>query len=198
MNKSTFFIICIFFLFSCNTGINKEEKRLAIYNEALSTFSPDYIRHFPNDLTHLNKRELFVYYPKSTKYNKKAGLILNSWVDSIFFIKTLSALKSSNLPRYSILSDSLIFIGDTNEYYSIQGGIPLPSFSDIHDQFGLNNIRLNNREKVYIIETKKGEFLEKENLVEDLFLPQKWQHGLSRGIAIDTIEYRIVYWLVMW
>ena len=143
MNKIVLVSICVFFLCSCNSSNKEEKKRLVIYNEALLAFSPNYIGHFPFDLTHYNRRKLYVYHPGSTKYNLKAGLVLDTWVDSSYFKETY-------------------------------------------------------REIVYFIETKKGEFLENEELVKGLHLPKEWEHGLSRGIAVDTLEYRLVYWLVMW
>lgn len=198
MKKNGIFILSFILLSSCSYN-RQEKERLVKYNKALMTFSPDQVAHFPKDLTHIKRRSLHVYYPKSTEYNFKAGIILNSWVDSSFFQNTLEPLKLRNIHNYSIVSDSLIFIGDTiNNYSNILCGKPIPSFSDIEDQFGLKNVRLNEKEQVYIIEAKQGEFLEEENLVKGLRVPNFWKHGFSRGIVVDSAEHRLIYWLILW
>jgi hypothetical protein len=116
----------------------------------------------------------------------------------LFFQNTIKALNSRNISNYSINDDKLIFIGNTaNNYSIIKNGEPIPSFSDIKDQFGLSDIRLNRKEHIYILECKEGDFLEKEDLVEGLMLPNEWRHGFSRGIVIDRLEYRLTYWLVL-
>jgi len=199
MKKIVLVSICVFFLCSCNSSNKEEKERLAIYNEALLTFSPNYIGHFPFDLTHYNRRNLYVYHPGSTKYNLKAGLVLDTWADSVYFKETYRVLKNRSFTSCSILNDTLVLIGDSiADYSNIEHGKPLPAFSDIHDKFGLSDNRLTGKEIVYFIETKKGEFLENEELVKGLKLPKEWEHGLSRGITVDTVEYRLVYWLVMW
>jgi len=178
---------------------SQEKKWLDEYNKALMTFAPDQINHFPNNLTQLSNRELHIFYQGSTEYNHKAGLMLSAISDTMFYKSLIDALVLRNISNYSISSDSLIFIGDTlNDYSNIVNGKPVPTFIDIKDQFGLSNARLNNRERIYIIESKQGEFLNETNSVKGLELPDNWSHGYSRGIVADSLEYRLIYWLVIW
>lgn len=201
MKNIILILTCLFLVSSClNQRQESQDKRwLDEYNKALMTFSPDQIGHFPNDLTQLSIMKLHIYYPEATKYNYKAGLILNALADSIFYESLLKDLELKNIFNCSISNDSLIFIGDTvNDYSNILYGEPVPTFIDIKDRFGISNTRLNNREEVYIIESKQGEFLKIDNLVEGLKLPTNWLHGYSRGIVTDSLEYRLIYWLVIW
>lgn len=191
-------MIGVVFLISCNTT-RQEEEKLIKYSESLMMFSPFQVTHFPKDLTQLNNWKYSIYYPESTKYNMKAGIIFDCSADSIFFSKTFESLKRRNIPNFAILSDSLFFIGDTlNDYSKNNFGLPVPSFEDMKDEFGLGGIRMNGKEHVYIIESQPGEYLEKDELVQELKLPGTWSHGFSRGMVVDSIEFRLTYWLVLW
>ena len=197
--KKSIVILLVFIAFSSCSTNRQEKERLLKYNKALLTFSPIHVTHFPKDLTYLSNRKLYVYYPKSTRYNFKAGIILDCMADSTFFRKSFEALNRRTISNYSILSDSLFFVGDTiHDYSKIKNGIPVPSFIDIKDDFGLGGVRMNKSEHVYIFEAQMGEFLEKDELVNNLMLPENWKHGFSRGVVVDSIEYRLIYWLVLW
>ena len=184
---------------TCNTNKKKEKEWLQTYGNSLLEFNPNMIGHFPFDLTPFEKRKLYIYHLGATDYNNKAGIIIDTWSDSLFFYNTMKALNNRNITNYSINDDKLIFIGDTlTDYSNIKNGKPISSFSNIRDQFGLSNIKLNMKEHVYILECEKGEFLEKEDLTTELMLPDEWKHGFSRGIVADSSEFRLTYWLVLW
>ena len=198
MKNSIIYLICLLTMNSCFSNIQVREK-LNEYNNALLTFTPDQVGHFPHDLTHFIEWGYYVFYPKSTGYNNKAGIIFTALTDSSFYNTTVRSLKLKDFASFSINSDSLIFVGDTVfDYSSIPTDYLIPSFLDIKDQYGVSNMRLNKRERVYIIDSKHGKFLEEEDLVNGLDLPSSWEHGYSRGIVVDDIEQRIFYWLVIW
>jgi len=198
MKNLIIYLICLLTLNSCFSNIQVREK-LNEYNNGLLTFAPDQISHFPHDLTPFIEWGYYVFYPKSTGYNSKAGIIFTALVDSSFYMTTVRSLKLKGFSSFSINSDSLIFVGDTiSDYSSITTDYLIPSFLGVKDQYGVSSIRLNKREQIYIIDSKHGKFLEEEDLVTGLDLPPSWMHGYSRGIVVDDLEQRIFYWLVIW
>lgn len=191
-------LTCLIYLSSCVSNI-QEKERLGHYNNALLSFSSDQVSHFPHDLSSFTQWGFITFYPGSTKYNNKAGLFFIALADSSFFRKTVKSLESKGFTNFPIYSDSLMLIGDTlKDYSSLTKGYPVPSFIDIKDEFGVSSSRLNDRETIFIIEAKAGNFLEKNDNIKGLKLPEKWGHGYSRGITADFIENKLIYWLVIW
>lgn len=201
MKKTLIFLVGVIFISSClrNGQSSQEEKWLENYNRALLTFHPSQTNHFPNSLDKFSYRKLHVYYEGATNYNNKAGLILNSYSDSSYYNELKRNLILNNFPKYDISSENIVFIGDTvNDYSNVTAGIAVPSFKGVGNKYGICNTKLNERGEVYIIESKSGEFLDSLNLVRNLKLPTSWEHGYSRGIVLDSVEFNIVYWLVIW
>ncbi len=198
MTRPILYLFLILILSSCGSNL-REKERLIRYNEVLLTFTPNQVSHFPHDMTQYENWGFYAYYPKSTVYNNKAGLIFTAQVDSASCQKLKRDLEYQNFTMLSMNNDSLIVIGDTiNNYSSIRSGYPIPSFIDVKDQFGISDIRLKNRGQIFIIEAVASEFLDEKNLVTGLKLPENWRHGYSRGIVTDEVDYKIIYWLVLW
>lgn len=201
MKTTLVILVGVIITSSClrNGQKDMEEKWLENYNSALLTFPTSQTNHFPNSLFQFSFRKLHVYYEGSINYNNKAGLILNSYADSSYYYDLKRSLVLNNFPKYDILSENIIFIGDTiNDYSNVAAGIAIPSFSGVGNKYGISNTKLNERGEVYIIESKLGEFLDSTNLTRNLKLPTSWEHGYSRGIVLDSIEFNITYWLVIW
>lgn len=198
MRNIFFILICMFYINSCVHNA-QENKKLERYNNALLSFTPEQISHFPHDLSSFTKWGYNAFYPGSEKYNNKAGLYFIGISDSAFFKKTVMTLIDKEFKSFSITSNDLIFIGDTiNTYSSMEDGYPVPSFDDIKDEFGVGRMRLNSRETIFIIDAKQGVFLDNKDHIKGLKLPEKWKHGYSRGITTDSIEMKLIYWLIVW
>lgn len=197
--KKIFLMSLCFTLWSCFSDVKREKEWLLFYGHWILEFSQDVTRHFPYDFSNYTSKRLHVFPETATRYHLKAGLILDTRVNDDFFRDIGKSLLHKEILNFSILNDSIFFLGDTlSDYSSNYYKYPLPDFSDVYDEFGLSSKRLSGKEEVFLIEYKSGEFLEPGHLVKGLLLPEAWKHGMSRGIALDSISNRVVYWLVYW
>lgn len=197
--KKIILISFCFIFWSCSSVGKKEKEWLLFYNQSLMDFPFEGVSHFPFDFSSFSKKHLYVYPEEASRYNSKVGLILDTKVNDDFFRETHKSLINKEIVRLEISNDSIFFVGDTlSNYYCVNFKYPLPDFSAVLDEFGLSSYRLSGKEEVFLIEYKSGEFLEPEHLVQSLLLPKIWKHGMSRGIALDSNNNRILYWVVYW
>lgn len=75
---------------------------------------------------------------------------------------------------------------------------PVPNFwaSRFFDEESECN--LSDEFKIYVLEAKPGVFFNKELLAENNYLPDRWESGFSRGVAISEDKKVIIYWLIIW
>ena len=52
--------------------------------------------------------------------------------------------------------------------------------------------------EIFVLEAKKGKFVNDSLLSEETMMPKSWEHGLSKGVAIDKANSIIIYWLNIW
>ncbi len=198
MKRLILLSLCIT-LWSCSSQVDREKEWLLVYNQWILEFPRDGIRHFPYDFSNYTSKRLEVFPETATRYHLKAALILDTRVNDDFFREIGNSLLHKEIMSFSISNDSIFFVGDTlSDYSSASFKYPLPDFSDVFDEFGLSSKRLSGKEEVFLIEYQSGEFLEPKHLVQGLSLPEAWKHGMSRGIALDSLSNRVVYWLVYW
>ena len=194
MRKHFYFVLLIL-ITSCSNS-NREREFLEKYAKGLSEFRTDLTDHFPNTIK--SGKQLIIGYPAGVYANGMANIIFSDQVDSIQFRKTVRKLKLNNIASYKPTDSIFIIIGDTLDYTKKVSGIPIPSFEFYERDFGLNNKYLTENHKIYVLEVKSGEFMNKEYLTSNKDLPEKWKNGFSRGIATNLQENEVIYWLCVW
>ena len=98
----------------------------------------------------------------------------------------------------AITSAAVTIVGDTADYTNIVSGIPIPSLETLEKDFDLNFVRLSDDYRIYILESRPGEFMSKKYLTTKNKIPDKIKNGFSRGIAINENDKEIIYWLCIW
>jgi hypothetical protein len=176
---------------------NKLEKRfLENYSNGIMAFPVDLTDHFPNELK--AEKKLSVSYPSGVYAIGMASMIFSHQVDSSEFIKVKSKLELNNFQSYKPTDSIFIIVGDTLDYSDKLNGIPIPNFDSYERDFGINSKYLPEYHKIYVIESKSGEYLTDENLSSGKNLPENWKNGFSRGIATNEKENELIYWLCVW
>ncbi len=51
---------------------------------------------------------------------------------------------------------------------------------------------------LYVLDSKPGIFMEEDKLPNGLFTPLNWEHGYSKGIALNTEKNAVIYWADIW
>jgi hypothetical protein len=76
--------------------------------------------------------------------------------------------------------------------------LPIPLFDCFATQTSNTFSGLNESYKIMIIDAKPGIFIDISKLKINKYLPKKWTHGYSKGIALSKKENKIIYWIVVW
>jgi len=192
-----FQLIFLFIILSCSNSKKENEKQfLEKYAKGLSEFSPELTDHFPNTLNSF--RQFNIAYPAGAYGIGMANLIFSHHVDTTELNTVIRKLNLNKIKAYKPTDSLFIIIGDSLDYTKKINGIPIPSFESYERDFGLNNKYLTENHKIYVLESKSGEFMNKEYLTSNKNLPEKWKNGFSRGIATNENENEIIYWLCVW
>lgn len=220
--------ICFFlFLVIFNSCSNYEAKKIYIddratssnllmltvnkeYDSLKSFFNTKFIDHFPkkldtfclgytgsikenNDLIRLEvtykyDKENFQKFVRNIHYH---WLAVYQSVDSCLLIPQRYITKE-NYFNQEINFDSILKKTTNCDTY------PVPNFWSNPFLTNYTNTKLSKDFVIYILEAKSGRFLEKSMLVKTNLLPKKWEHGFSRGLAISSEQYAVIFWVIIW
>lgn len=73
---------------------------------------------------------------------------------------------------------------------------PIPNFNL---SYSSTFCGLNSSYEISVIDAKPGKYLEDKYLYDSSeCLPEKWRHGISRGVACSDKDRAIIYWIVVW
>ena len=50
----------------------------------------------------------------------------------------------------------------------------------------------------YVIEAERGEFNNRITLTNSAFAPEGWDHGMSKGVAINMEKKKVIFWVDAW
>ena len=177
-------------------GDKRAKEFLENYSKARAEFPSSLTDHFP--LEFKTTGQLNAITPGGAYAYNMAFLCLALRTDSIELAGVSERLKNINARGFNPNDTSLIIVGDTLDYSRKVNGTPIPSFYLYEKDFGLNSMKLDNDFTIYVLESKTGEYMTKENLTTKNKLPTNWKHGFSRGLAINNKKKEILYWLTIW
>jgi hypothetical protein len=127
-------------------------------------------------------------------------------------IKMVSAFDTNSILIFSYIEDprsycDSISIMGMNQKESTKIGkanllkslyLPIPYFSDGYYNKARTFSGLDSSFVIYIIESKPGIYTDTTFLKKNEYLPNKWEHGFSRGIAVSKSKNQIIYWVTVW
>jgi hypothetical protein len=194
--KSSLIISFLLIMLLAQCGDKRRREFLENYVKARMEFPVGLTDHFPYELKSIG--QLSAITPGGAYGHDMAFFCLAIKSDSLDVIDTKTRLEKVNAKEYEPNDSSLIIVGDTVDYSQKTKGVPIPSFYNYEKDFGLNSVRLDNDFRIYVLESKSGEYMDKENLTKDNKFPPNWRNGFSRGLAINEQEKTIIYWLTIW
>ena len=195
MMKHRVYIITIgLFLTTCR---DKEVRDFLERNaKILVEYPHELTDHFPHEFK--ARGQFSAVTPAGAYACNIAFLCLRIDLDSLEIQNIKRRLKKVNAKEFSPNDTSLIIVGDTVDYSSKTNGVPIPSFHNYEKDFGLNSVRLDENFVIYVLETRSGEYMNKDELTTDNKFPLNWKNGFSRGLAINEQEKHVLYWLTIW
>jgi len=113
--------------------------------------------------------------------------------DSLLVLNRFSTHENYGYPDKSEINTELIEQDWFNDY------LPVPNFWNF-SRYETNNTvsRLPSDFKIYVFEAKPGIHFDKQKLVTGGYMPEKWKHGYSKGVAISQERREIIYWVIIW
>jgi len=193
-------LILIFIIVSCqNKERDKIKETLTNYLNALSPFDAEIKDHFPFDLYNDEIRDLFFLTPNSAVSGHNAYAILRVHPDAIDYSNIVMSIQDHGYNKI-VFDERTIILPDSSDHSLINDPIIIPDLCELLG--GQENDPHNSKScfsKMYLIDSGKGNYTNSsKKLRSKPYLPEEWEHGYSRGIAIDTVEHDVIYWLMIW
>jgi len=206
-----FIIISSFFFVSCNgqqkDGTSSKPKDLyQAYFDAKKKFDKKYTSHFPNvvvvdslfSLGTDSENKTLMLGGTITDIEsiddliKQAKAVYNSSDSCQLIINRFEADQYYDLTKLSDSDKSLI---DRPCY---KDKLPIPIFQNI--QYADNYTgRLFSDFALYVLDAEPGMFYKPNDKYEpDNYMPEYWEHGYSKGFAVNKSKDIAVYWIVIW
>lgn len=80
---------------------------------------------------------------------------------------------------------------------TVASSLPVPLF-EIDEYKGNTMSGLTEDFKIYVLEAKRGKYINEKYLQECECLPDKWKHGYSKGVALSDEKQVVIYWVAVW
>ena len=205
--------IFVFFLFI--NGCKNESDYNSVYNsslEELVKYFPDtLLKHFPENIN--TQFQINTTYPVSCNQNNRCGVTLLVNYDEDFLKRVeedLTSISIVNL-KYSdncnLIVDAKHSKVDCNNYLDTIlrncniFSPPIPNFPKILNEnktlIKTDSIDIN-KFQIYVLMAFPGVYIDKSNLSNGWCLPEEWKNGFSKGIALNTEDNQVIYWLEIW
>lgn len=203
--------IFLLLLVSCNGDCCSHTD--SIYTEKLSFFKDEFVNHFPRQINS-------VYTVKHTLTGRfgPTSLMLSEFVSSAY-LDSLKNYYSQNHDKTYHSSDSCLlvvnkFTTKENEYKTrkasnkekvdylnkncLEEKLPIPNFYDFENATDSTICKLTPGFIVYVLEAKSGVFWDDKYLVKTNYMPVEWEHGYSKGIALNEKTMEVIFWFILW
>lgn len=185
-------------LFSCKLKESDEE-----YKNVLNFFDDEIVSHFPYEVSkgYTLEYDTLGYFntysitlTTDLTENLKDKIILNN---KLFSIEDSCIIVVNDFIDTDNIINPERYIGISEYDLSCSNFKILPNFwnNDFYDKS--TKSKLSKNFEYAIINSKSGVF--NKNIRENIsFMPNGYNHGYSKGYAIDQLENKIIYWSIIW
>lgn len=186
------------------------------YQNELKLFDSKFTNHFPkeiesNNTSYSTSHDISISHP---------GIWLKTIVDEDNFDTLLNYLQKKSIAKYSTVDTCLLIVDqhlteknhldyDKNLRNSQTVDIPdkpchkdkhpIPNFwrSFFHETND-TQVGLEKTYSLFVLESEKGMFMDVEKLPNGKYTPKDWEHGYTKGVAMDKDSRTVIYWFDIW
>lgn len=186
------------------------------YEDGLKKFESTFVDHFPKDVNSVNST-LHVSEDISTSH---PGIWLKTEIDRKYADTLLNFLKAKSIASYSP-SDSCLLVVDSHltednwlKYDKTERNgrevkivnkdchkemFPVPKFwSGRRFETKDTKAGIENTYRLFVLDSKPGQFRNSDSLPNGKYTYQGWEHGYSKGIAVDREREQVIFWFDIW
>lgn len=196
------------FTFSCSSA-NKDSRQQEIHNKAYSKGLEISIQSFPEGmLDHFPEVVQEPYsmqntFPKNDKLNPSYGstLLITNRSEQISELKQKYNFEKNE--SISFIDDCTLIVNDTTDIGKNKPtncsatSPPIPNFPLIFNSQNKTDLQIADFD-IYILSSKSGQFIDEYYLSKSLNMPKEWEHGYSKGVAMNEKQEAIIYWAIIW
>ncbi len=225
MIRFFYLFVLLIVLFSACKNTSVQQSMRNSYHKSLSFFGDSLVKHFPKEFEHggysttvLGSIDTIRYFFKThrmyfyTKYSDQEYPAIRSRVDSL-----TKAVYDANDSTLLLIFDYLDKVEADGRVFddtatplekelarrnkNTSKSLPIPLFSDetgaIYTSITYSGFR--DGFKLYVLGADSGFFLPSNKLSDSsVCLPEKWEHGYSRGVALNDQTKEAIYWIMVW
>ncbi len=210
------YIVLIFISTTCDFQSAQLNELNESYSKFRESYKPIFVDHFPEKIAKLPAK----FYNSRDTRRSHPGFRLRVILDWDEISKIQSHLKTNAKAIYKSEDDCLLLIDahiteenrlkfDKNlRYGPVLQDIDRPCHANKYPvpkfwQKGWNEsdetlIGLKPGYILYVIEAESGIFLDRDKLPNGKYTPFGWEHGFTKGIAINKNEKSVIYWFDIW
>ena len=189
------------------------------YFQYLTFFSKELVNHFPKDAERqLSQTSNFKvtnlsYRPPSNYFFQIVSDFDTNDTTIDYLIENskakISAYDTTNILIFSYtgsreFDNNIMIMGKTGKRsMSVAKGninkrnkVPIPHFSSYPGKDTYTC--LDSSYTIYVLDYDKGIFTDTSYLEENIYIPNEWKHGYTKGISLSKEEKKIVYWVTVW
>ncbi|MBB6611742.1 hypothetical protein H7F15_11890 [Pontibacter sp. Tf4] len=201
---------------SCSSQNKRIEEANAEYRRDIEKFGAGFVTHFPkklytSDFTTLVSENITESHPKVwlkyspsqehidslvAKLSIEAKAIYESNDSCLLIID--KHLTEDNWIDYDKASQYLPNLYG-NERECTTSKLPVPKFwNEYFVERKASALGLAPGYKLYIVDAQKGKFLSNDSIPNGKLTPSEWEHGFTKGVAINKQSGILIYWFDTW
>lgn len=208
--------IAVIIIESCDSNSIHIGEMNSNYKRLRSSFDSAFVSHFPRSIDKLPAK--FQRSKDTRRSHPGLRLKYKKTLDEIKYLK--AELDSISLAKYKSEDTCLLIIDShLNEKNWLKydkwlrigpevtgidkdcnlGKLPVPKFWEEgwHENTS-TQIGLNPGYTLYVLDSKSGVFMDESKLPNGKYTPFVWEHGYTRGVAINEKDNVVIYWFDIW
>ncbi|PQL93365.1 hypothetical protein [Apibacter adventoris] len=216
MKNTKIYLFFTFLFISILLGCSQKPKTLTtlndkIYEQYKNGFKKNFINQFPEKK---KAWDTYIIFTEDIQDHKTSLFLYDYNLHKEELLRVKNIINTS-ITKY-IPKDSCLLIVNRFDYLDLNGVVktkkidtnlvkrncyvgkyPIPNFLDYKGSEG-QPMKLSENYTIYVLEAKAGEYDDNFKMKPNKQMPKKWEHGYSKGIALNEKDKEIIYWSIMW
>ena len=208
-----FIISVILTLTGCNYADPELEKEYLI---ALNTFDKSLVDHFPKRVTYLYS----TLYHSQDKIHSHPGIWFKTKIDGDKLDSLIQVYDKTSIAKYKPADSCLLVLEShlTDENWfkydkslRVSPKLDIPNRDCHTDKFPIpkfwsgglfetkdTEVGLTNDYELYVLDSKAGLFMDADSLPNGKYTYKGWEHGFTKGVAVDKDDRLVIFWFDIW